>query len=77
MDVLEDSDAPAASRPNTVEDSGLGGHTYLPGTASLVQEIDSKFKEAMLSQSRVTTFTNYCCVFLLMYYCYKLSRCPH
>ena len=44
MDALEDSDASSASRPNT-EDSGLGGHTYLPGTASLVQEIDSKFKE--------------------------------
>ena len=45
MDELEAEDAPAA-RPATVDDGGIGGHTYLPGTASLVQEIDSKFKLA-------------------------------
>lgn len=44
MDELEAEDAPAAGRPATVDDGGIGGHTYLPGTASLVQEIDSKLK---------------------------------
>ena len=44
MDELEAEDAPAASRPATVDDGEIGGHTYLPGTASLVQEIDSKLK---------------------------------
>ena len=42
MDELEAEDGPAASKPTTVDDEGIGGHTYLPGTASLVQEIDSK-----------------------------------
>lgn len=42
MDELEAEDGPAASKPTTVDDGGIGGHTYLPGTASLVQEIDSK-----------------------------------
>ena len=46
MDELEAEDAPAAGRPAPVpvDDGGIGGHTYLPGTASLVQEIDSKLK---------------------------------
>ena len=43
MDELEAEDTPAA-RSASVDNSGIGGHTYLPGTASLVQEIDSKFK---------------------------------
>lgn len=43
MDELEVEDAPAA-RSAAVNDGGIGGNTYLPGTASLVQEIDSKFK---------------------------------
>ena len=31
----------------SVEEGGLSGHTYLPGTASLVQEIDSKFNSSV------------------------------
>ena len=42
MDALEDSDG-SATRP-AVDDGGISSHTYLPGTASLVQEIDSEFK---------------------------------
>ena len=58
MNELESEDAPsAAARPATVDDGGIGGHTYLPGTASLVQEIDSKLLAWMMVGRCVAIFT--------------------